>query len=274
MPEPRTEVAAAAVGREIMVVGGFLPDGSSSARADAYSPARNAWRRLPDLPVGVNHAMAATWRGKLVVVGGYVAPGTPLRAGYMLDRGRWRALPRPPEPRAAAGAAVVGNRLYVAGGIGPSGLARRALVYSFVTRRWRTISGPTPREHLAVAAVGGRVFALAGRLAGIDTNLRTLEVWTGRRWQRLAPIRHARGGTGAATLGREVVSIGGEEPGGTIASVYAYHVDRRRWRRLPDLPTPRHGLGVAAVGGRVYAIGGGTEPGLTVSDANEALQAP
>src|SRR5688572_23520026 len=66
LPEPRTEVAATAVGREIVVVGGFLPDGSSSARADAYSPARNEWRRLPDLPAGVNHATAATWRGKAV----------------------------------------------------------------------------------------------------------------------------------------------------------------------------------------------------------------
>ena len=69
----------------------------------------------------------------------------------------------------------------------------------------------------------------------------------------------------------EAVSALKCEPGGTIASVYAYDVDRRRWRRLPDLPTSRHGLGVASVGGRAYAIGGGTEPGLTVSDANEAL---
>src|ERR671915_214281 len=68
---PRTEVAAARHGTELVVVGGYLPWGDSSAQADAYSPAQRRWRRLPDLPVAVNHASAATWRGKAVVAGGY-----------------------------------------------------------------------------------------------------------------------------------------------------------------------------------------------------------
>jgi non-specific serine/threonine protein kinase len=81
-----------------------------------------------------------------------------------------------------------------------------------------------------------------------------------------------RGGTGAAGVAGHIVSIGGEEPDGTIAEVLAYRVTHRRWHRLDDLRTPRHGVGVAAFGGRVYVIGGGPEPGLTVSSANEALR--
>lgn len=274
VPGPRTEVAAARFGAEIGVVGGYLPDGSSSRRADAYSPARDNWRPLPPLPAGVNHAAAAAWRGRLLVVGGYVARGRPTRAAYELVRGRWRALPLLPGPRAAHGAAVVGDRLYVVGGVtGPGALARRTLVLDLRTRRWTSIAGPTPREHLAVAAVGGRVYALGGRLAGIDTNLKTLEVLDprSRAWRGLPGIPHPRGGTGAAARGTELVSVGGEEPSGTIASVYAYGTRTRRWRRLPDLPTPRHGLGVAAFDGRVYVLAGGPRPGLTVSDANEVL---
>jgi N-acetylneuraminic acid mutarotase len=53
--------------------------------------------------------------------------------------------------------------------------------------------------------------------------------------------------------------------------VLVYRVATRRWTQLDDLPTPRHGVGVAALGGRVFVIGGGTEPGLTVSTANESL---
>ena len=144
-----------------------------------------------------------------------------------------------PEWRAAAGAAVVGNRLYVVGGVAPGGLAQRTFVLDLRTRRWSRIVGPEPREHLAVTALGGRVYALGGRLAGIDTNLRTLQVLDPRtrRWTRLPPIPHARGGTGVAAVGTELVSVGGEEPSGTIASVYAYDTRTRRWRRLPDLPT-------------------------------------
>lgn len=276
LPLPRTEVAAARLGAEIAVAGGFLPDGSTTAAVHAYSPHANRWRRLPDLPIAVNHAMAASYRGRLYVVGGYtgsLARSSIVRAAFVLVRGRWQQLPRPPEGRAAAAAAVVGHTISIVGGVGPEGLAQRALIFDVVRRRWTTSPGPTPREHLAAAAVGGRVYAIAGRRAGIDTNVAIVEAYSRarRRWLRVAAVPEPRGGTGAAVLGREIVSVGGEEPNGTIATVYAYDIRRARWRRLPDLPTPRHGLGVVAAAGRVYAIAGGTRPGLTVSGTNEYL---
>jgi len=85
------------------------------------------------------------------------------------------------------------------------------------------------------------------------------------------PVPEPRGGTGAAVVGGRIVSVGGEAPAGTIAAVYAYRTATATWERLADLPTPRHGLAVAAVGTRLFAIAGGTEPGLHVSDVNEAL---
>ena len=275
MPLPRTEVAAAAVGNEIVVVGGFTIDGGASRRADAYSPARDSWRRLPDLPIGVHHAMAVGVAGKAYVLGGYTGTGATLRTAFVLENGAWRALPRMPFPRAAAGAGVSGRRIVVAGGIGESRrLARTALVFDLRTRRWSSAPGPTPREHLGVTSLAGTIYAVAGRTAGLDTNLLQFESWRPgqARWQRLQPIPDSRGGTGAAALRGQIVSAGGEEPDGTIAEVLAYRIAEKRWIRLADLPTPRHGVGVAAVAGRVYVIGGGTEPGLTVSSANEALE--
>ena len=117
------------------------------------------------------------------------------------------------------------------------------------------------------------MYALAGRTAGIDTNLAMLESFDPRTrtWTTRPRVPSARGGTGAAALGRELISVGGEEPAGTIATVYAFDIRTSRWRRLPDLPTPRHGLGVVAFGGRIYAIAGGPRPGLFVSGANEYL---
>ena len=274
MPLPRTEVSAAVVGSEIVVLGGFTIDGGASRRVDAYSPARDTWRRLPDLPIGVHHAMAVGAGGKPYVLGGYTVTGTTLRAAFVLEKGAWRALPRMPFPRAAAGAGVAGGRIVVAGGIGASRrLARNALSFDLRTRRWSVVPGPTPREHLGVTALAGVVYAVGGRTAGLDTNLLHFESFTpgDRRWRRLQPVPDPRGGTGAAALGGRVVSVGGEEPDGTIEEVLEYRIAERRWVRLADLPTPRHGVGVAALGGRVYVIGGGPEPGLTVSSANETL---
>ena len=276
MPLPRTEVAAATLGTEIAVLGGFTLDGGASRRADAYSPALDRWRRLPDLPIGVHHAMAAAAAGRLYVLGGYTAGGQPLRAAFVLERGRWRSLPRMPFPRAAAGAAVAGSRIVVAGGVttGATRLARNALSFDLRTRRWAVVPGPTPREHLGVTAFGGVVYAVAGRTAGLDTNLLHFESYRpgDRAWQRLQPIPDARGGTGAAAASGMVVSAGGEEPAGTIGEVLGYRISERRWVRLDDLRTPRHGVGMAALAGRVFVIGGGPEPGLTVSSANEALR--
>jgi N-acetylneuraminic acid mutarotase len=124
-----------------------------------------------------------------------------------------------------------------------------------------------------VAALGGKVYAAGGRTAGIDTNLAVVEVYAPatRRWTRLRPVPSPRGGTGLAAAPGRLFSVGGERPGGTIASVWVFDVATGRWQRLPDLPTPRHGLGVAVLDGRLYAVAGGKEPGLFVSGANEIL---
>lgn len=274
---PRTEVAAAPLGPEIVVVGGFLANGGNSRRVDAYAPATDSWRRLPDLPVAVDHAAAASFRGRLVVVGGYGADRRPLRTAFLFDGDRWRRLPPPPSPRAAAAAAAVKRgTIYVVGGRDGGGLAREMLVLDLGTMRWSRRPGPVPREHLAAAALGGRVYVLGGRRAGYDTNLAIAQAYDPRtgRWQRLPPLPSPRGGTGAAGIAGRVVSIGGEERAGTIGSVYALDVRTRRWERLEDLPTPRHGLGVVAHSGRVWALAGGPKPGLTVSGSVEALALP
>ncbi len=274
VPLARTEVAAATVGREIVVLGGFTLDGGASNRADAYDPARNRWRRLPNLPEGLHHGMVVGAQGRAYVLGGYTVRGVPRRGVHVLRGGKWRPLPRMPYSRAAAGAGFAGGKIVVAGGVTNGGLAQKALSFDVRTRRWKTVPGPTPREHLGVTALGGVVYAVAGRKAGYDTNLLDFESYKpgDRSWRRLPPVPDPRGGTGATGLLGQIVSVGGEEPQGTIKEVLAYRVSTRRWSQLDDLPTPRHGVGVAAFGGRVYVIAGGTEPGLTVSTANEVLR--
>jgi N-acetylneuraminic acid mutarotase len=274
MPLARTEVVAATVGKEIFVLGGMPIDGVASNRVDAYDPARNTWRRVANLPFGVHHAMAAAAGGKLYVFGGYSAAGVPQRTAWVLERRKWRALPRMPFPRAAAGAGFANGKIVVAGGVAAGRLAKAALSFDIRTRRWKAVPGPTPREHLGVTSFAGRVYAVAGRKGGIDTNLLDFESYRPgeRRWTRLPPVPDPRGGTGAAGLNGQIVSVGGEEPQGTIAEVLTYRIGERRWVQLDNLRTPRHGLGVAAYGGRVFVIGGGTEPGLTVSTANESLR--
>jgi len=270
LPVARSEVAGAAWRGYVVVAGGFLADARSSTRIDAYNPLVKRWERLPDLPLAVNHAMAAAGGARLYVVGGYGASG-PLRDAFVLDGPRWRRLPSMPFARAAGGAAVLGHTLYVAGGVGPFGIARSLLAYDLRRNRWRALPGPSPREHLGVTALRGRLYVVGGRSAGRMFSM--VQVWSPdeRRWRRVSSLPEARGGTAAGSAGGMVISAGAESNAGTSAAVFAYSPAANRWRRLPELPTPRHGLAVVGIESTVHVVGGGPQPGLSVSAANESL---
>ena len=279
----RTEVAAARVGRAIYVFGGFeRTSGKTTAATERYDIARDRWRRVGDMPVGLNHAAAATYRGDVYVLGGYRGRNTLDDESASLYRynprlDRWSRLPAAPTARGALAVGVIGHRLYAAGGAATGRGALATLeIYDFRSRRWSR--GPDmslAREHLAATVAGGRLYVLAGRAAG-QGNFAIAEVYdpARRRWRRLREMSKPRGGIAAATAGGRVVVFGGEEGAGTIREVEAYDPRTNRWRRLPDLRTPRHGLGGVADGRRVYALQGGNEPGFFFTRATEYLDLP
>ena len=275
LPDPRSEVAAATVGGDIVVVGGFIADGNNSSRVDAYSVADDRWRRLPDLPSPSTTPLprarvdASTWRAATAPTGSRCVRASCSTAG---PGAGFRSCPTaaPPQRRRSPMAACTSSAGATAAGCSrrtrsSSSSARRAGCGSTAPRRASTSRRP-PR--------GTGSIAIGGRAAGLDSNTTAFETYDAdaRRWRALAPLPGARGGTGAAAIGGRIVSVGGEEPGGTIKTVFAYDVRARRWAQLADLPTPRHGLGVVAADDRVWAVAGGTVPGLTVSGAIESLK--
>jgi N-acetylneuraminic acid mutarotase len=272
-PNQRTEVAAAAVDGKIYIAGGFVPPGRTVPVVEVYDTATDSYSRGPDLPLAVNHAMAAAWEGVVYLMGGYAdATGlaSPTDRAFALRGEAWEELPPMPEVRAAAGAAAVDGKVYVAGGVGPDGLAGSTLVFDVAGGRWSTVEGvPTPREHLGVATDGSRLFVAGGRPPNTDV-LEAYDPATGE-WERLPDMPTARGGLAAAGTANGLIVAAGGEAEETFPEVEAYDVDRDRWLRLPDLPTPRHGLGVVAVGNTVYVVAGGPRPGFAFSGANEAL---
>ncbi len=282
-PVARTEVVGAGLSGRVAVVGGLTADGAASARVDLYDPRRARWLRLPDLPEGLHHAMAASRAGRLYVAGGYrIRDGeneASDRAWVLFDR-RWRPLPRLPEPRAAGGAAIVRNRLYLVGGTtsaAPRSLATASLYLDLRTLRWQGFAGlERPREHLGVTALAGRIYAIGGRTAGLETNTAAADVYDprARAWSRLPDAPTRRGGNGATAAAGLAVAVGGEGPGGTIGAVDAFDPGSGSWSSLNPSPRPRHGVAVVGIGRTVYQALGGPEPGLTVSPTLLSLRVP
>ncbi len=266
----RTEVAAARVGRFIYVMGGFEQSSNATvASTERYDIRHDRWRRVADMPVGLNHAAAVAYRGNVYVVGGYRGRNSlddevDTLYRYQPKRDRWTRLSSAPTRRGALAAGVVGHRLYAVGGA----TAGRALptleIYDFRTRRWSTGPGLSlPREHLAAAGARGRFYAIAGRASG-QGNFTRVDRYDPdtRRWTRVRDLRKARGGIAAATVGGRIAVFGGEEGAGTIKPAEVYDTAKNRWRSLPGMRTPRHGLGGVSRGNRIYAIEGGDQPGF------------
>src|SRR4051795_11290164 len=138
-PLKRTEVAGAAVGGDVYVIGGFVPSHRTTAAVERFRD--GSWKRVRALPVPLNHAAAVGYRGHVYVVGGYASRDgltDPVKTLYRYDpqRDRWRRLPDMPTARAALAVGVVGGRLYAAGGAAGGKQMATVEVYDFAKRHW------------------------------------------------------------------------------------------------------------------------------------------
>lgn len=290
-PEARTEVAAAAVGASIYVLGGYGPGGAPSTAVARYDSATDQWSVVRPLPVSVNHAAAVSYRGDLYVVGGYT--GAPFSLGigtggvaeataafwrYHPARDSWTAMPGAPSERGAAAAAVIGDDLFVAGGANALQPLRTLEIFDFRTGRWRRGPDlPLATEHTAGTAADGAFYVVGGRpFYGGGTHRFAQRYDPGRgSWTRVADLDTGHAGFAAMTVCGRALALGGEDPGssptGTVSNVEIYDPRSDRWERLPDMRTPRHGFGGAAVGDRIFALEGGPVTLLSVSNVSEAL---
>ena len=251
------------------------PSGNNSARVDAYSVEGGGWRRLPDLPVSVDHAAAASVNGRVYVAGGYGADRRPMRTVFELARRRLapaRGHARRPRRR--------GGRNHARPALCSRRPQRTAVARARCVRAelgsasWMRIPGPSRagasrRDACGRPRLRGR---RACRRASTRTRRRSRST-TARRGAGRASLRcRARGGTGAAALGGRIDSVGGERARG-------HHRERLRLRRA-DAPVdsarrPPHAPPRSRRGrcdGRIWAVAGGPVPGLTVSGAVESLK--
>jgi len=273
MPTARQNMAGTVLDGTIWVVGGLAAGSTPSRRIEGYDPVINDWKAGPDLPIRLHHEMVVTYKGELVVIGGWIPKGSDPSAEvsgrvFALRGGNWVKLPSLGRPRAAGAAAVVGDQIVVVGGQANDRLVDTTEVFD--GKRWSGgKSIPTPREHLAAASDGHFVYAVGGRALSPDKNSRALERYdpANNRWQRLPDMPTARGGLGAAIVDGHLFALGGEGPTDVFGKVESYSLAGRKWSSAPSMRTPRHGIAVAAIGRSLYSLGGAPRPGHASASA-------
>jgi N-acetylneuraminic acid mutarotase len=277
MPSPRSEMAAAAIGSKIFVVGGspgtldtmevYDADSDtwiSSEELDEDDPSASA--TVAPLPLAVNHAAAASHDGRLYVVGGYLEGRAPSEKLFIYDPSAdtWTQGADMPTPRAALTANFIDGKLYVVGGTNNEANALSTLEqYDPSTNTWVELpSMPTARQHLSSAVVDGKLYVAGGRLSGPSANVDAFEAYdpANRSWASLEPMPSERGGLAAAAIGNSLYVFGGESSDTVFDNNEKYDTSIGKWTSEPLLPTPRHGLVAVAIEGEIYLIGGGLEP--------------
>jgi N-acetylneuraminic acid mutarotase len=278
MPTARQEVAVAALGTQIVVVGGFGASAEAVATVEVYDVATDHWETRAPYPIPVHHAAAAVVGSRLFVVGGYTGSRmgwTRSASLYEYDAARnvWVQRASLLTPRGALAAVAVGDRLHAVGG-DADGVTGAHEVYDPRADRWtQAATMPTARDHLAAVTVGGRVWAIGGRTSFFGTQYPNVEIYdpASDSWRVGQPLPAGRGGLAAAAIGERVYVFGGEAPLRIFNANEMYEAAGNRWIAKAAMPTPRHGIGVAVIGGRIYIPGGATSPGLARTDVHEVF---
>lgn len=275
---PRQEVAVAAVGTALYVVGGLDADERLLTRVEVFETATRRWRPGVDLPVPVSHANLAAVGGRLYLLGFLGRRFVPDGRGFVFDpeTAVWSpgpALP-PGRVRGGAGLVVAGGRIFILGGYAVRGVAF-ADVLDPATGAWSVLPDlPEGRDHPAAARLGGEVFVTGGTFGTPEEVLSTswgLDVPAGV-WRARGPLGVPRGAGASATLADRLYVFGGEglgpgaAPGGVYDAVEVYDPGVDAFTRLDPLSMPLRGLGAGAVGPAIYLFGGATALGTAPVD--------
>ena len=275
---------AAMLGGQVWVVGGLLGPKAATAKTEFYDPTLDTWSPGPALPIALHHAMMVTYHSTLWVIGGFVAHGSDLLAAastrvLMLNKTRTRWTEGPPlhHARAAGAAAVVGHKIVVVGGRTGDSQQLVKPTEIFNGTSWHDAAAiPVPGNHLAAASDGTYLYAVGGHKITETSNTTAAQRFdpaTGQ-WTQLPPMPAPVSGLGAAVIGGQLITVGGDNTISVFTTVRAYNLATKAWSVLPNLPSARTGMGVTAYRNILYAVDGAAQPGHIASTSTVQILTP
>jgi len=277
MPTPRPEITASNIGDDIYVIGGYDKSGDPLDVVEVYNVKNNSWKSIAPLPRVLHHAAAASYDGKIYVVGGFIArEWIPTNQLFIYDpiKNQWTEGNPMPTPRGALNALFVNGTLYAIGGQDNAKSSNKNEAYDPLTNKWISKpSMPTGRNHAASATVDNKIYITGGRLAGFYplTNVNVNEMYDTEteKWTAVEPMPSKRSGIAAAAINNSFFVFGGEDTIKTHANNEEYDTQDDKWISQEPMPSSRHGLAAVSVDDRIFVIGGAPRPGLSVSQVNE-----
>lgn len=258
MSVERGRLAAAAIGNQIIVIGGETAGGVTGV-VEVYDTQTQRWRNGSNKPIPVANVDAGVIDDKVIVPGGYTATGVPTTTVEVYDvaTDTWTRLAALPAPRFAYSSVVLKNQMYVFGGWDGSSYSSSVYAYAAANDRWLTrASMPIARGFTGAAVLNNAIYVVGGYADGHEFDTCERYIPDRDRWETCAPLTVARGGLGLAVVANRLYAIGGGWTGYLTFSE-RYDPQSDSWAVAPTPFTGQwRGMGVATIGNDIYAVGG------------------
>jgi DNA-binding CsgD family transcriptional regulator len=261
LPAARADMATAAVGLNLYVIGGETTSGITNTVL-VYHTREHLWEDAAAKPTAVSQATAAELFGEIFVPGGRLADGTPTNVveAYSPTNNAWRVIQSLPRPIAGGLALSDGSSLYLFGGWDGERYLDTAYVYDPAGDSWRPLPPMSqPRAYLAGAAVKGQLFAVGGYDGEKELAVCELFEPTAESWTACPDMLSPRAGAGATSIVNQLYVLGGEQAGENVTFSEQFNPDDATWS-IVNTPVLADGswrdLGVASIETRIFALGG------------------
>jgi hypothetical protein len=273
MPAGRSSHAVVVIGEHLYVLGGWTLTGQRKGGQFATETLvldleSGKWSAIAQ-PFQTRAAAAGVLGGKIALLGGIDAGGTPQKALHLLDpkSGSWSR--GPDFPVDAFGVAVTSN------GKSLFASARSGLIYELAeaASAWRPITALAfPRFFHQLAMLDATRLVAVGGISGMHEGARTAHIevidteskaprvlsWT------LRSPSSAKNRQGVAVVNDSLVVFGGNnslaqhdfEPKDFSAAAFALELADMHFEALPDYPAPRQTVQTLATDAALLALGG------------------
>jgi DNA-binding CsgD family transcriptional regulator len=254
----RGRLAVAAVGADVVAVGGHTPSGVTGL-VEIWDSVKKQWRTGQTKPIPVANIGAAVVNGNVIVPGGYTAAGAPTSVveAYNVVSDTWTSLAPLPAPRFAQAVTVYDGKVYVFGGWDGRAYANTTFIYDPKLDRWTT-GAPLPvgRGFAGAATMNDAVYVVGGYADDHELDRCDQYLPKEDRWETCAPLSVARGGLSLVPVAGHLYALGGGWTG-YLTFNERYNPAANSWSIVPTPFTGQwRGLGATNIGNDIYALGG------------------
>ena len=276
VPVPVVNPAAAVLGGEIYLVGGYNSTGSL-ADVQIYNPTANTWSTGPALPVATDTGAAAVVANELYFIGGsHTGVYSNAVWAYSPTTKTWSPKAAMPTGRNGLEVVVEKNIIYAIGGYNGSTFVDNVESYNPKTNTWTEEAPMLGTKDIPAAGLIGTTIVVAGGANVPNSVTGDTEAYdaTTNTWTELTADPTARTGPCNGVIGL-LYDVGGyiNNAGAATTVNESFNLSSKKWTTtLAPMPNGTMFGGSAVVSGQLYCLAGAAVVNSTAVDYVQIYQ--